>query len=218
MNLYKFLRPPTSPACLASAHRVGVCHRQTMRLDKIRLTCPINPVPVEQRRDQGVTLQTKTEETRMLNRIFPERIDNHYRGHKFALWVFVPLTFMQIAISLVHIFYTDGGAQSISTIPLDTYATGAAQNVIALLDQLLLGLLFVLVLFRYRAMIPLMYVLIVVHYIAEEGIVYMKPLALAGTSGASTPALVLTVLSIGGLVLSLLGKGYLPGQKKSQSA
>ena len=159
----------------------------------------------------------------MLNRIFPERIDNNYRGHKLALLVFVPITFMTIAISLVHIFYTDGGAQSISTIPLDTYTAGAAQNAIALfsrmgLDQLLLGLLFVLVLFRYRAMIPLMYVLIVVHYIVEEGIVYMKPLALIGTSGASTPALVLTVLSISGLVLSLLEKGYLPGQKKSQSA
>ena len=149
----------------------------------------------------------------MLNRIFPERIDNHYRGHKLALWFFVPITFMKVAISLLHIFNADGGAQSISTIPLDTYTAGGAQNVIALfsrmgLDQLLLGLLFVVVLFRYRAMIPLMYVLIVVHYIALEGIVYMKPLVLAGTSGASTPALILTVLSISGLILSLWGKGY----------
>lgn len=154
----------------------------------------------------------------MLNRIFPERIDNHYRGHKLALWFFVPITFMKVAISLVHIFYEDGGAQSISTIPLDTYTSGAAENVIAIfsrmgLDQLLLGLLFVVVLFRYRAMIPLMYVLIIVGYIAREGIVYMKPLVLAGTSGASTPALVLTVLSISGLVLSLRGKGYLPKQE-----
>lgn len=149
----------------------------------------------------------------MLNRIFPERIDNHYRGHKLALWFFVPITFMKVAISLVHIFFEDGGAQSISTIPLDTYTSGAAENLIAIfsrmgLDQLLLGLLFVVVLFRYRAMIPLMYVLIIVGYIAREGIVYMKPLVLTGTSGASTPALVLTVLSISGLVLSLRGKGY----------
>ncbi len=76
------------------------------------------------------------------------------------------------------------------------------------LDQLLLGLLFLVVLIRYRAMIPLMYVLIIVNHIALEGIAYMKPLVLAGTSGASTPALVLTALSISGLVLSLLGKGY----------
>ena len=149
----------------------------------------------------------------MLNRIFPKRIDNQYRGHKLAIWFFVPISFMKVAISLVHIFFADGGAQSISTIPLDTYPAGAAQNVIALfsrmgLDQLLLGLLFVVVLIRYRAMIPLMYVLIFVGYIAEKGIVYMKPLSTTGTFGASTPALVLTILSIGGLVLSLWGEGY----------
>jgi len=149
----------------------------------------------------------------MLNRIFPERIDNHYRGYKLALWFFAGITFMKVGISLLHIFYADGGAQSISTIPLDTYTSGAAQNVIALfsrmwLEQLLLGLLFLVVLIRYRAMIPLLYVLIIVNYIALEGIAYMKPLVLAGTSGASTPALVLMVLSISGLVLSLLGKGY----------
>jgi len=85
------------------------------------------------------------------------------------------------------------------------------------LDQLLLVLLLVVVLFRYRAMIPLMYVLIVVHYIAQEGIVYMKPLALVGASGASTPALILAILSIGGLVLSLSGKGYLPKQGSAQA-
>jgi hypothetical protein len=37
----------------------------------------------------------------MLNRIFPEHIDNHYRGHKFALWLFYPITFMNVAIALV---------------------------------------------------------------------------------------------------------------------
>ena len=147
----------------------------------------------------------------MLNRIFPERIDNQYRGNKLALWFFVPIVFMNVAISLLHIFSADGGA-SISTIPIDTYTSGGAQNVIALmarlwLEQFLLGLLLVVVLFRYRAMIPLMYVLIVLHSIALRGVAYMKPLALVGTSGANTPALVLAILSISGLVLSLLGTG-----------
>ncbi len=154
----------------------------------------------------------------MLNRIFPKHIDNHYRGMKLALWLFVPITFMKVAISLVHIFYADGGAQSISTIPLDTYTSGGAQNVIAIfarigLDQLLLALVFIMVLFRYRAMIPLMYVLIIVGYIGLEGIAYMKPLVTAGTSGANLPHLVLTALSISGLVLSLIGKGYLQKQE-----
>lgn len=149
----------------------------------------------------------------MLRRILPERIDNRFRGYKAALWLFVPVVLMRLGVSLLHIFYADGGAQSVSTIPLDTYPPGAAQNVIALfarmgLEQLLLALLCVLALVRYRAMVPLMYAVLVLHTIGSRGLAYMKPIALAGTSGARNPGLVLTMLTVTGLVLSLMGKGY----------
>lgn len=158
----------------------------------------------------------------MLNRIFPEQIDNRYRGHKFALWLFYPITFMNLAIDLVAIFKSDGGAQSADGIPLDTFVSGGAQAVIAVvallgLAGLLLGFLFVLALFRYRAMIPLMYVLIVADYLGHKGILWMKPIARVGTPSGSFVSVALIALSIIGLVLSLLGKGYLPGQK-SESA
>ena len=149
----------------------------------------------------------------MLNRLLPLHIDNNYRGYKMGLWLFVPIACMRLGISLLHIFSADGGAQSISTMPLDTYPPGAVQNVIALfarmgVDQLALALIFGLVWIRYRAMIPLMYALMVLHEIALRGVVAMKPLALAGTSNARAPGLVLAALSTAGLVLSLLGKGY----------
>ncbi|MEO8193254.1 MAG: hypothetical protein ABI681_05350 [Gemmatimonadales bacterium] len=153
----------------------------------------------------------------MLNRILPGRVDNRYRGHPLALWLFVPIVFMKVAMSLTHLFNADGGAQSISTIPLDSYPPSAAQNIIGLfarlgLEQLILATIFVLVLLRYRAMIPLMYVLIVAHYVASKGVAQMKPLVLAGTSGASTPALVLAILSVAGLILSLIGRRYANGE------
>lgn len=149
----------------------------------------------------------------MLDRLLPRSLDRGFRGHWAALWLLVPIVFLRIAISLLHIFSADGGAQSISTIPLDSYPPGAAQNIIAIfarmgLDQLILGVLCVVVLLRYRALIPLMYALIVLQYVAEKGVAHFKPLSLAGTSAASTPALVLTVLSAAGLVLSLVGKAY----------
>ena len=158
----------------------------------------------------------------MLKRIFPERIDNHYRGHKLALWIFVPLTFMKVAISLGAIFNPDGGAQSADGIPLDTYTSGGAETVIALFallgrSDLLLGLLFVVVLIRYRAMIPLMYVLIVVGNLGGKLILLMKPIVTVGASGVAIIGLVILGLSIIGLVLSLWGKGYLPRQE-SKSA
>lgn len=149
----------------------------------------------------------------MLSRILPPRADNRFRGHAAALWLFVPLTFMKVALGLVHIFRADGGAQSVSTMPLDAYPAGAAQNIIGLmarmgLEQLLLGLLFVVVLLRYRALVPLMYAVAVAHYAAQYAIASMKPLALAGTSGASTMHMVIGAISALGLLLSLAGPGY----------
>ena len=149
----------------------------------------------------------------MLNRILPDRIDNRYRGHPLGLWLFAPIALQKLGVSLTHLLKADGGAQSISTIPLDTYSPSAAQNVVGLfarlgLEQLVLGVLLVLVLLRYRAMIPLMYVLLVAHYLASRGVGQMKPLVLAGASGASTPALVIAILSATGLALSLIGRRY----------
>jgi hypothetical protein len=149
----------------------------------------------------------------MLSRILPTRVDNRFRGLALALWLFVPLAFMKLALGLVHILRADGGAQSVSTMPLDSYPAGAAQNIIGLmarmgLEQLLLGLVFVVVLLRYRALIPLMYAVAVLHFLLQKGVAAMKPLALAGTSGASTMHLVIGAISVVGLVLSLLGRGY----------
>jgi hypothetical protein len=56
----------------------------------------------------------------MLDRILPARIDNRYRAHVLALWLFVPIAFMKVGVSLAHRFEADGGARSISTTPLDT--------------------------------------------------------------------------------------------------
>jgi hypothetical protein len=155
----------------------------------------------------------------MLSRIFPARIDNRYRGHPVGLWLFVPIAFQKVTMSLIHLFRADGGAQSMSAIPLDTYPPSAAQNVVGLfarmgLEQLLLAALLVLVLFWYRAMIPLMYVVIVAHFLASRAVSDFKPLVRAGTSSVSTPLLVVALLSVLGLVLSLVGRGYAEREPK----
>lgn len=149
----------------------------------------------------------------MLSRILPARIDNRYRGHPVGLWLFVPIAFQKVMMSLIHLFRADGGAQSLSAIPLDTYPASAVQNVVGLfarmgLEQLLLAALLVLVLFKYRAMIPLMYVVIVVNFFASRFVSDFKPLIRAGTSSVGTPLLVVALLSILGLVLSLIGRRY----------
>ncbi|MEO6392875.1 MAG: hypothetical protein ABIP75_13590 [Pyrinomonadaceae bacterium] len=153
----------------------------------------------------------------MLGRLFPKTVDNRFRGYRVALWLYVLLVFSKIGTALLHILSPDGGAQSISTIPLNAYPAGAAQNIIALfarmgMVQLLLGSVFVVVLLRYRALIPLMYGLMVLSYLGDRMAGYFKPLVLGGISGAAAPAMLFMAATVLGLVLSLTGRGYDFGQ------
>ena len=149
----------------------------------------------------------------MLRRLFPAVIDNRFRGRRLALWLYVPLVLMKLALGTAHMFRADGGAHTVSRMPLDSYPDGAAQNIIGLmarmgLEQVLLGALFLVVLLRYRALIPLMYLVMVLHYLAAKGVGLMKPLAVAGASGTGTMYLIIAALAATGLVLSLSGRGY----------
>jgi hypothetical protein len=145
----------------------------------------------------------------MWKRIFPTTFDNRYRGQKFALWLLYPLTFMNLAIALGSLFSKDSGARA-DGIPIDTFGNGGAEAVIrvaAILGfySLLLGVFNVLALVRYRSMIPLMYVLLVVDYLGRRTIAQMKPYLHIATTGAGYFNLGLFALSVVGLVLSLAG-------------
>lgn len=105
----------------------------------------------------------------MLESIIPRSLDEGYRGHPVARVVLVILFGITLARSLVHIFFSDGGAQSIATIPLDGYSPGAAATVITIfaywgLSQLLMAFLYGIVLWRYPALIPLVYVFFVAEW------------------------------------------------------
>ena len=148
----------------------------------------------------------------MLERLFPARFDNVYRGHPVARWLLYALTFMNLAIGLVSIFRPDSGAQSADGIPLDHLGGGGAQAVVATaallgLARVLSGFLAVLALVRYRAMIPLIYLLMVTDFLAHRAILVMKPIV-SGPSAGSYVVATLIVLSIVGLTLSLIGRGY----------
>ena len=145
--------------------------------------------------------------------MFPVCFDNHYRGQKAALWLFCLLVFVNLAIPLTSIFAGDSGAQSADGIPLNTFGAAGAQAVVAVvavlgLVKLLLGFLCVLALLRYRAMIPLLYFLLVVELLGRKGIYWMKPLPHHGTPTGFYVNLALIALTLFGLVLALSGSGY----------
>ena len=61
---------------------------------------------------------------------------------------------------------------------------------------------------RYRALIPLMYLVVVSQFLASQLLGQLKPLARTGAAGVGTPLLVFAMLGVLGLVVSLVGKGY----------
>jgi len=154
----------------------------------------------------------------MLNRILPQRVDNTYRGHPLALWLFIPVVVLKTGIALGTIFSGRGAAQSADGIPLDSFGAGGAEAAVALfaiwgLPQLVFSVLGVLALTRYRAMIPLMFVLFLLEHLARRWILLVKPIARAGTPPGTYINLVLLVLMIGGLALSLRSRADLPLQQ-----
>lgn len=145
----------------------------------------------------------------MLQRLLPKTIDNHTPGHPLALWALVPITVLTLGRSLVHMFGTDGGAQSIATIPLDSYPEAAATAVVVIfalwgLQQLLVGFVYVVVLLRYRALLPSMYLLLLLEYIGRLGLGLWKgPIETISRPPGSVFTLIMIVVAAAMLLLSL---------------
>jgi hypothetical protein len=95
----------------------------------------------------------------LTDRLLPQRVDNTYPGYKLAIWLFGAVVLMKLAMSLNSIFNGYVVASSADGIPLDTFSSAAARTVVALfaiwgLAHLMICLLCILVLARYRSMVP----------------------------------------------------------------
>ena len=159
----------------------------------------------------------------MLSRLLPAHLDNDFRGYQAAIWIFALITAFKLALGLVHVFSADGGAQTMSHIPLDSYAAGAAQNVVGIfarlgLEQLLLGALFVIVLLRYRAMIPLMYLLLAIEQFGRRGILTISAIERAVEIDGITDALLINWGLMAALAIGFALSLATPVKSKSQGS
>lgn len=140
----------------------------------------------------------------MFNRIFPRYFNNHFPGHVVALWLFVPVIGGKILLSLFYVFAADGNAaialnSSQDNGLLATRALFAHMGAV----QLLFGLLCVTVLFRYRSMIPLMYLFMLLNYCVEDWIPSLELTALNNLVGSPLLTQGLLMATVFGFVLSL---------------
>lgn len=148
----------------------------------------------------------------MLGRLFPRSFDNFYRGYWLGAWFFGLVVAGRLAIGFNGTFNTEFVATSADGIPLSTYPSAAAQTVVALfaltsLLNLTLGVLGGLALLRYRAMIPLLFLLYLLQSIGTRTLLLVHPLLSEGSSTASAgSAFVLGLLALTalGFVLSLM--------------
>ena len=137
-----------------------------------------------------------------MKKIIPDTIENRIPNNKFVYyftWLLVAFNFFR---SLEHIFNEDGGAESIAGIPLESYSSEAASNIISIFaqwgfSQLVLACILLLVVLKIREFIPLMLLIIALENILRGAVVLYKPLILGDAPpGAVSPIIGLVTLAV----------------------
>ena len=145
----------------------------------------------------------------MIERIFPSRIDNVYPGRRLGLWVFGLVLLIRLGMGTNMTINTRKIAQGADGIPLDSFAPAAADAAIGMfallgLAKLAVGLLGLLALVRYRAMIPMLFLLMLIEHVAGRALLAVRPVVRGETTQtALTINLLIFALLLAGLALSL---------------
>lgn len=147
----------------------------------------------------------------MFLRLFPRQFDNAYRGHWLALILFGLLLVLDAGIGANSILNTHEVAIGADGIPLDSFSPSAAREVMlefALLGmwRLFLVLLGLVALIRYRAMIPFLFLLLLVQQLAGRAVHVLRPTDGDFTARGSIVVWVMLGVIMTGFVLSLIGK------------
>lgn len=140
--------------------------------------------------------------------ILPRAGDNDYRGQKIALWIFGILAALRLTIGINSTVKPYMIATTADGIPIASYPAAAGQTIVALfaglgLNHLLWAVLFIIVLLRYRTLVPLMFTLRLISSIIAAIQDRLHPLPTTGAPPGRYVMIVFLVLTISGLVLSL---------------
>ena len=115
--------------------------------------------------------------------LLPANAGNTIRGAKAPVYVFMLIASISTARSFVHLLAPDGGAGSIAG--MDLSVAGADGIVFAFglwgSSQLIDALIQLLVVFRYRSLVPLMYVLLILEILLREWVGHTKPVTFRHT-------------------------------------
>lgn len=120
----------------------------------------------------------------LLETILPKTANNDFRGGKVPVVVFCLFIAVMTFRSLVHFLMDDSGVNAIASIHVFPFAPGAPDpnNVIYMFSslwgsqQVIMVMIYLLVLYRYRNFIPLMFVLMMVEVCFRLTVGMLHPL------------------------------------------
>jgi len=142
-----------------------------------------------------------------MQRILPKSADNTYSGAKTAYIFFVLISVISFARSLVHVFLPDGGASVIAGLDL----TAGSKNIVFAfglwgISQVVYALIQMLVAFRYKSLIPLMIIILIIETLGRMMVGIIKPPILFHTPPGGFANWIMLPLAIVMLLLSLKEK------------
>jgi len=137
--------------------------------------------------------------------LLPATADNTVRGMKLPVYVFMLISIVSTVRSLIHLLAPDGGAGSIAGMDLSVAGANGIIFAFALWgsSQLIYALIQLAVAFRYRSLIPFMYVLLILETLLRMLVGRMRPVTFAHTPPGAIGNWVILPLAALMLALSL---------------
>lgn len=152
----------------------------------------------------------------MFERLFPRQFDNHYRGHRLGLWLLVPIVALRLLQGVNCLIDPRSIAMSADAIPLERFTADASGEIVLLfalsaLSFLLFALQGIVVLVRYRSMIPLTYVWLVIDQVVRRALILTHPTIESASAGGHAIGFYINLALMAamglGLVLCFIDQG-----------
>ena len=115
--------------------------------------------------------------------LLPAKIDNVIRGTKLPFYVFALYAIVSAVRSCIHLLSPDGGAGTIAGMDLSVAGADGIIFSFALWgsSQLLFAIIQLLVVIRYRSLVPFMWLMLALEVLLRELVGKMKPVTFAHT-------------------------------------
>jgi hypothetical protein len=156
--------------------------------------------------------------------LFPARADNFLPGGRLPVWLFTLIACVSFVRSCIHMFAPDGGAGSIAGMNLAVPGADGIIFAFALWgsSQLIYALIQLLVAFRYRSLIPLMYLLLAIEALLRILVGRMKPVTFSHMPPGAYGNYLMIPLAIAMLAMILMSRENpgraAPGESRSAEA